>query len=572
MSCPIDVCHPLCGGPACPRYRVQVLCVCGPLCWTGKELVGIVKRLSEPVACQDPAAAARMGSVQVDGDVLKPLKCGELLPDKINPLSAALEEGGFRSLGKRDLNWMAHRRRTTSWRLDGASFVRQLDVRAASDAAAFAGGLYPLLLLNNATGKAVLQPTVRHFVFPRDKFFRAVAEEHGPEGLLAHTLELLLRSSLEPLGLGSGGFVLPEWHRLRVVRDEVPVEEEELLGGGKKTAGEDARVHRHVEFERAWEAATDAAPLCMQQVVLAGSLKGLVYPNNSAQAQKFQAQALSFLGLQPEPPPTAAGQVRLLFMRRADVSDRVLEAESEQRLMGIFRDLAFGRIEVLDLHSGGQGGTPLALAQVVHAVQNADVVVGLHGSALFHTGAFLREGTVVLEIVPHHLFFTDVQVLVAASGGLFIQHMLLPSAAPPPGPSASRGPSTTSSSSSNQSSSKDTIDFREWDAEYAKHTVAHCMNSRLNFQCRQYFMRDRPIVISQGDAEDLTGLLGLAKHFSETSAESGLQVAREELGRQSLSVCKSGFMDLGFTASDWLFDPSAKNPSCILKRTTWGEG
>jgi len=88
-------------------------------------------------------------------------------------------------------------------------------------------------------------------------------------------------------------------------------------------------------------------------------------------------------------------------MRRADVSDRVLEVEGEQRPMEVLRELGFARIEVLDLHArGGKGGSPLALAQVVHAVQNADVVVGLHGSALVHAGAFLREGTVLLRVGP----------------------------------------------------------------------------------------------------------------------------------------------------------------------------
>jgi len=37
-------------------------------------------------------------------------------------------------------------------------------------------------------------------------------------------------------------------------------------------------------------------------------------------------------------------------------------------------------------------------------------------------------------------------------------------------------------------------------------------------------------VVSPGDEEDLRGLLGLAKHFAETSAVKGLAEARQELG------------------------------------------
>ncbi|CAI7831716.1 unnamed protein product, partial [Closterium sp. NIES-54] len=187
-----------------------------------------------------------------------------------------------------------------------------------------------LLLINNASKPALPHPVDR-FMFPRAPQLLQAVQAAGKDSWHVVVLRQLLGLAVAPM-LGETALKKASMAARRFLGTE-------SLAGGL------------VEFEPAFEAASETRPLCFAKVVIPGKLKAITYPGGPSEAEMFKAHLGSSLGL-PNPPlplgdsPSARAKprVQLLFIRRNRTNvggRRILDDESDGALYDLFYDMGF---------------------------------------------------------------------------------------------------------------------------------------------------------------------------------------------------------------------------------------
>ncbi|CAI5511946.1 unnamed protein product [Closterium sp. Naga37s-1] len=166
-----------------------------------------------------------------------------------------------------------------------------------------------------------------------------------------------------------------------------------------------------VEFESAWNAATDDRPLCFERLLLPGVLKGQVYPSQPTQGTYLDRHLRIKLGLEP-PGKVEWGRdgmrgwrPRVLYITRLGAElklRRTFLPESHEALLRLMEELGL-QVTMVEM---GQ----MTFRQQFEAIQSADIVISLHGAALTNVALFARRTTALIEIMPygavHELYYS----------------------------------------------------------------------------------------------------------------------------------------------------------------------
>ncbi|CAI5944465.1 unnamed protein product [Closterium sp. NIES-65] len=397
------------------------------------------------------------------------------------------------------------------------------------------GKVGQLLLINNASKLALPHP-VDHFMFPRAPQLLQAVQAAGKDSWHVVVLRQLLGLAVAPM-LGETALKKASMAARRFIGTEP-------LAGGL------------VEFEPAFEAASETRPLCFGKVVIPGKLKAITYPGGPSEAEMFKAHLGSSLGL-PNPPlplgdsPSARAKprVQLLFIRRNRTNvggRRILDDGSDGALYDLFYDMGFKirradftRLSfrqqyeaVLNAEIRRADFTRLSFRQQYEAVLNAEVIVGVHGAGLTSAAAFARNRSVVLEIMPHNTFNPRYYFMAVQAGVSYFLHQLRPGAKQP------------------------------LDEEFETLTVRKCSSVP---DCRKYFYEDRLVNVTKEDLEDLKVLLGEARTFVR-QARWNLNWAGKRLRMRYETLCSAGkARDIG-CRMDLIRSPVADvKTECLMK-------
>ncbi|CAI5507410.1 unnamed protein product [Closterium sp. Naga37s-1] len=440
---------------------------------------------------------------------LVPVTCRRL--DKFRRiLRITLKEAPIDGIGQRDKGWRKGRD-SIEWR-KGTTYLQPLDADCLN-IASFFGKVGQLLLINNASKPALPHPVDR-FMFPRAPQLLQAVQAAGKDSWHVVVLRQLLGLAVAPM-LGETALKKASMAARRFIGTEP-------LAGGL------------VEFEPAFEAASETRPLCFGKVVIPGKLKAITYPGGPSEAEMFKAHLGSSLGL-PNPPlplgdsPSARAKpsVQLLFIRRNRTNvggRRILDDGSDGALYDLFYDMGF-KIRRADF-------TRLSFRQQYEAVLNAEVIVGVHGAGLTSAAAFARNRSVVLEIMPHNTFNPRYYFMAVQAGVSYFLHQLRPGAKQP------------------------------LDEEFETLTVRKCSSVP---DCRKYFYEDRLVNVTKEDLEDLKVLLGEARTFVR-QARWNLNWAGKRLRSRYETLCSAGkARDIG-CRMDLIRSPVADvKTECVMK-------
>ncbi|CAI5462437.1 unnamed protein product [Closterium sp. Yama58-4] len=375
------------------------------------------------------------------------------------------------------------------------------------------GKVGQLLLINNASKPALPHPVDR-FMFPRAPQLLQAVQAAGKDSWHVVVLRQLLGLAVAPM-LG-----------------ETALKKASMAA--RRFLGTEPLARGLVEFEPAFEAASETRPLCFGKVVIPGKLKAITYPGGPSEAEMFKAHLGSSLGL-PNPPlplgdsPSvrAKPRVQLLFIRRNRTNvggRRILDDGSDGALYDLFYDMGF-KIRRADF-------TRLSFRQQYEAVLNAEIIVGVHGAGLTSAAAFARNRSVVLEIMPHNTFNPRYYFMAVQAGVSYFLHQLRPGAKQP------------------------------LDEEFETLTVRKCSSVP---DCRKYFYEDRLVNVTKEDLEDLKVLLGEARTFVR-EARWNLNWAGKRLRSRYETLCSAGkARDIG-CRMDLIRSPVADvKTECVMK-------
>ncbi|CAI5506567.1 unnamed protein product [Closterium sp. Naga37s-1] len=136
-----------------------------------------------------------------------------------------------------------------------------------------------LLLANNFTAPALLRPMVTRFMLPREELALEKMRMKGGEAVHARLLQAMIEFAVTPI-------LSPRIHASRQLHDH-------------RTLGDAPMAFGLVEFESAWNAATEARPLCFERLLLPGVLKGQAFPSHPTQGTFLDRHLRAKLGLDP---------------------------------------------------------------------------------------------------------------------------------------------------------------------------------------------------------------------------------------------------------------------------------
>ncbi|CAI5935423.1 unnamed protein product [Closterium sp. NIES-65] len=475
--------------------------------------------------------------------------------------------------------------------------------------------------LQNTTSSLPFLPHVDRFLLPRHFYFLRIVQSFGPEGLHASLLQHLLAAALLPdlmedartcgpgsvspgagpgsasaAGSGVGGAAAgSEGFSVATGGEEGRGGEREGAGGGGGEEGPrdnsrmgEARergewekevieqllnrsllldinttslVGGRVEFEHVWDKATEAQPLCFENVVLPGNLAAILYPGG----QEVQAAFLEridwwlgkgdvgkvggeageegrrgvvegkgeqareghgeegkgegqvgrlgrggwsawdrgrtgagvSLGLQP----AGNEKIRLLYLQRtasANQGRRALDHTSHVALVNLFSRLNF------DVRAADLGR--LGFKEQYAAVRSADVIVAVHGAALAPTCAFLR-GVPPVVLLGDETGSVVVEIVPFGTQPTLYQTMAVASGA---------------TYIQHQCHAARTFPR---DEEFKLLTARDCDR---NASCKNYRIHERPVELSQLDLKEIGHALKLAREIAG-KARGGVVEAAEGL-------------------------------------------
>eukprot|EP00271_Cylindrocystis_brebissonii_P006568 TRINITY_DN19346_c0_g1_i1.p1 TRINITY_DN19346_c0_g1~~TRINITY_DN19346_c0_g1_i1.p1 ORF type:complete len:514 (-),score=47.47 TRINITY_DN19346_c0_g1_i1:170-1660(-) len=383
---------------ACSCYGVrhgfghrQSLCIFDNLCFNGSHMVAA----GDPstLTCREPSDVLETGPVLAISCEAKKRWEAAVKQVEVENLNG--------SVVLQDQKWLTSR--DPVWRL-GLTYFTTLS-RSCRELGHFIGKAMSLLLVNNCTLKAFQTP-VEHIALPRHHEFLLTMRNEGSVGTRAMLLSILVQEAMRGL-FGTD------------VRRSQSFRAHRLLGTKPMADG-------LLEFEGAFQAASDEKPLCFQRVMLPGTLR----------------------------------------VRRLDLENTT------------FRD------------------------QLV-AVQETEIFIALHGSALVVPTTFGRPETVIIELMPFHMFQDTYYHKAISTGMTFMMHQCR-RGIPQPG-----------------------------DDMFSNTTLKQCAHWR---ECKLHYSHGRPVQLTREDLEDLETLLKLAKSFV-LRARTGLYAAGTSLRRAYSRLC-----------------------------------
>eukprot|EP00850_Spirogloea_muscicola_P022422 SM000293S10923 [mRNA] locus=s293:89535:93369:- [translate_table: standard] len=422
------------------------------------------------------------------------------------PLSPLLQRQQLKKesemqFGGRPMSWFASRAAIT-WRR-GTTYLQYLDTSSVNVAHIY-GKLAQMLLVNNATEPALALP-VHRVALPR-----------------AHLTLMRLRH------LGTTG-----WHATFIRQLAILVMRQQLGPRFERHSemephlvlGDKPMAWNTVEFEEAFDAATEDQPLCFERVIMPGVLKATMYPGGPSVAKKFQRELRRSLTPQPQ---ITIGEIMVLYITRLDqkvsAGRRMFTAESHEALLGLFAKLGF-RVRMVEFQ-----GMPF-MAQF-RAVQEADIFVSLHGAGLLNAAALARGASVLLEIMPYKTLHGTFHHMTVNTGLTYMMHQCHAGAT------------------------------RAGDARYAHLSVKSCMGTG---ECKGYFTHFREIELTEPDLQSLERMLALAAEIVE-AAKVNEQVAGARLLGKYPDICQSEGISYGCRNSFMQSYLADVNRVCVLEQ------
>ncbi|CAI6005238.1 unnamed protein product [Closterium sp. NIES-64] len=333
----------------CSCYRVrndyccyQYMCKCSPMCWNGYQPISLGEPKCAPATEHAPPQPGQP-------PVLTPVSCAEQHTFRSALYSCFPEtsegglgvrstgeggggsggggEGGERGGGRGGEGWLGSRS-GVDWRF-GQTMLQTFS-QSEGNIAHFSQKVFTLLLANNFTASAALQSTVNRLMLPRSPQFIERIRTIGADSMFARVMQAMIEFAVTPL-LASRVHNSPE-----------------LLA--HKTLGDLPMAFGLVEFESAWNAATESRPLCFESLLLPGIFKGMVFPSHPDQGTYLERHLRIKLGLKP-PEKMVWGadgargwRPRVLYITRLGAElkgRRCFVPESHEALLRLMNDLDF---------------------------------------------------------------------------------------------------------------------------------------------------------------------------------------------------------------------------------------
>ncbi|CAI5966556.1 unnamed protein product [Closterium sp. NIES-65] len=369
--------------------------------------------------------------------------------------------------------------------------------------------VFTLLLANNFTASAALQSTVNRLMLPRSPQFIERIRTIGADSMFARVMQAMIEFAVTPL-LASRVHNSPE-----------------LLA--HKTLGDLPMAFGLVEFESAWNAATESRPLCFESLLLPGIFKGMVFPSHPDQGTYLERHLRIKLGLKP-PEKMVWGadgargwRPRVLYITRLGAElkgRRCFVPESHEALLRLMNDLDF---QVTMVEMGH-----LTFRQQFEAIQSADIIISLHSASLMNAPLFARRNVVVIEIMPYKVAHELYYSLMLNSGMPYILKM------------CRKG------------------DEQEGDAEFKDLNHFDCMHKHA--ACKEHHVHHRRVKLTNRDLQDLKTMLMVAKGVTGASLGAfGREIQPKELPRWAeekfKDVCVARDVDWSGPRNDFLRVP-----------------
>ena len=533
---------------------LQYICQCHLLCWNGSILLAQGNSHLTDLPCSQ-----QRGDVAASGP-LTPSDCKDR-PNGKQLIQVVAAEAGLRTIEVRDRGWLSERN-GTQWRM-GRSYLQPLSI-GTDNIPDFVSRVLSLLLINRAALPTYL-PRVDRALFPRDQYFRKFLQQRKSDGLHIALLQQLVRMAFAQPGQPADSITI-DWD------GTAPHSPSQV-----------------VEFEAAWEKATEDVPLCFQDVVLPGMLHGVLFPAGRAEAEIFHTRLRDSLDLPPPLPPgkglfNGGGKVpRLLYIRRTDALVRVIDEGSRHKLVAVMKQAGF---EVIEIELAN-----VAFKEMAYAVRAADAVVGVHGAGLATAVALAGANTVIVEIMPFHAYSDRYMSLAVNSGLVYFQYQCFG------GPSwPTEGNSDTpkhlevseiaAAATAAGATSKGAVAFAAVaasDAEFVNMSVHSCSDVDQPvgplLACRRHFLRDRPVILWPEDLARLAPFLTAVHDLivDGASMHDGVQAAAKERVDGDKANCTSRTVDGGYSRQDFLVSPYTGQDRqvrrigdvCVLQKDSW---
>ncbi|CAI5511953.1 unnamed protein product, partial [Closterium sp. Naga37s-1] len=366
-----------------------------------------------------------------------------------------------------------------------------------------------LLLANNFTAPAALQTTVNRFMLPRGEMFIERLRTMGADSMFARLMQAMVEFAVTPI-LSSRIHNSPQ-----------------LLA--HRTLGDAPMAFGLVEFESAWNAATEDRPLCFENLLLPGFFKGVAFPSHPDQATYLDRHLRIKLGLEP-PEKVVWGadwvkgwRPRVLYITRLGAElkgRRCFVPESHEALLRLMENLD---LQVTMVEMGH-----LTFPQQFEAIQSADIIISLHSASFMNVPLFARRNVVVIEIMPYKVVHDLYYSLTLNSGIPYFLKM------------CRQG------------------DEQERDADFKDLNSFDCM--RKHAACKAHHVHFRSVKLTDRDLQDLRTMLMVAKGVVGASLGAfGRELQPDELPgwaeEKFKDVCVAHDVELFGPRSDFLRVP-----------------
>ncbi|CAI5524318.1 unnamed protein product [Closterium sp. Naga37s-1] len=396
--------------------------------------------------------------------------------------------------------------------------------KSETNIAHYSEKILTLLLANNFTAPAALQSTVTRFMLPRGEMFIERLRTMGADSMFARLMQAMVEFAVTPV-LSSRIHNSPQ-----------------LLA--HRTLGDAPMAFGLVEFESAWNAATEDRPLCFENLLLPGFFKGVAFPSHPDQATYLDRHLRIKLGLEP-PEKVVWGadgvkgwRPRVLYITRLGAElkgRRCFVPESHEALLRLMEDLD---LQVTMVEMGH-----LTFPQQFEAMQSADIIISLHSASFMNVPLFARRSVVVIEIMPYKVVHDLYYSLTLNSGIPYFLKM------------CRQG------------------DEQERDADFKDLNSFDCM--RKHAACKAHHVHFRSVKLTDRDLQDLRTMLMVAKGVVGARLGAfGRELQPDELPgwaeEKFKDVCVAHDVELFGPRSDFLRVPKRGKPEedfiCVFSR------
>eukprot|EP00271_Cylindrocystis_brebissonii_P021898 TRINITY_DN8153_c0_g1_i2.p1 TRINITY_DN8153_c0_g1~~TRINITY_DN8153_c0_g1_i2.p1 ORF type:complete len:596 (-),score=69.10 TRINITY_DN8153_c0_g1_i2:192-1979(-) len=419
------------------RHQLQTLCVCDNFCYDGSQFVAAGD--PERTICADPVDA-------VEGGPAVPIRCGEE-PLWSKAATAVGVEGLWLPVQHRSADWWAAKQ-PVWW--PGMTYVAML-TQDTANAVHLLAKCMTLLLMNNVT-LDTFKFSVDRIALPRHEGLLAKMRGGGTYGFHSVMLSTLIMEAVRAIyGLDAlGGEAMAPHNVLGDVS----------MGFGL------------VEFENAFDEATEERPLCFERAVFPGILKNIAYVGGTKAQKFFVSRLKQYLQIKTH---LATEKVRITYIIRSP------EKNSGRR--AFFPEAADSFLELLnsfDMEVRVVDFDGMTCRDQIQTVLDADIIISLHGQGLTSPATFGRPETIIIELMPFHTFHVLYYQKAVSTGMTYMMHQLRKGRA------------------------------QEGDDNFPELSVELC---EMDKNCKQYFYHTRRVDLTSSDIDDLRVLLEIAKTF-----------------------------------------------------------